>query len=331
MELELAPFLVDAGMLVDFQACRRRYLLSREWRPIRWVPKSLFDSCLRQAIIELSTEKPLKEVISDASTRYMNTAAQAGLNVVGKDPYTVAQDFVAMLETILHVLDNRPKPKLSPIQSVRLSEGLEWSFLSYQDAKGELHRTITVDRWDDDRLAQELHSWIVFGDIAASRKPMHLQVIEIGQMREGRRHSPWVRGWQHEYVPGRLRFQKKSTKAKGYTKLEGAWKPVFLADSTHFNAAQWVDLMEQDGIADTLIHEIEVSVPNSEHIKAFKRDVKVEARQMLEWKESIPDPLLVPMSRSACDSPYPCSYQAVCFSPIIDVDIRQLGLYKPRL
>ena len=321
------PFLIDAAMLTEFQACRRRYLLSRKWRPLRWKAKLLFDSCLRQAIVELGDGGAPGDVALAATTRFMNTGANPGLEVSGVDPYQVALDACAMLETMIETMGRMPRRKLTQVPSKPVADGLEWMFLAHADEKGHLHRTITVDRWDDDRLSQELHSWFVFGDVVMARKPLHLHVIEIGKMREGRRHSPWVRGWQHEYVTGRLRFQRKGQKA-----LQGeAWKPVHLADSNSFNAVQWVDAMAADEVIETLLHEVEVDVPGMEHIRTAVRDVCNEAHQMVQWGDVVANPLLVPMSRAACDTPFPCSFQAVCYAPTMVNDIGGLGIYKPRV
>lgn len=321
----LSPFLIDASLIIDFQACRRRYLLSRKWRPQRWQAKLLFDSCLRRAILSLGEGKDVKDVISEASSRFMSTGANAGLDVVGVDPYTVAQDYCAMLETVLHAISKRNVPKMKEIKAVKIGRDIDWVFLAYQDIHGELHRTITVDRWDDERLTQEMHSWYVFGDIAAAGKPMNLHVIEIGRMRDGRRHSPWVRAWEQEHFKGRIMFQKKSG-----GKLEGAWKPIFLPDTDRYSAADWVGFMDHENVTDTLFHDVQITVPSIEHIKDFKRQVQIEARQMMEWEEAVTDPRIVPMSRASCDNPYPCRFSPICFSPIIEVDVPGLGLYKLR-
>lgn len=322
----MPPFLIDAAMLHEFQACRRRFLLSRQWRPLRWKAKLLFDSCLRQGILDLGNEKSIKDTVIEATTRFMTTAAQPGLDVSGKDPYTISLDYTAMLETLLHTLSRRPALKLSPLKSAPIASDLEWVFLAHVDDQGELHRTITVDRFDDDRLSQELHSWYVFGEVCMARKPLHLQVIETGQMRDGRRHSPWARAWQHEYINGRIKFQRKGNKD-----LQGAaWKPVYLADSNSYEAQGWVDSMEKENMADTLIHEIVVDVPANQHIKEFYRHIKTEADQMVQWIAAVQNPRVVPMSRGACDSPLPCQMQPICFAPTIDVDIAALGIYKAR-
>lgn len=314
-------------MINEFQSCKRKYLLSRKWRALRWKPKLLLDSCLRQAILDLGNGKPPKDVIMEATTRFMTTGSSPGLDVSGNDPFKIALDLCACLETIITTLGRRPLLKLSPIPSKPIVEGLEWVFLSHEDERGHLHRVITVDRFDDDRLSQEMHSWYVFGDVCMARKPMHLHFIEIGQIRDGRRHTPWARAFQHEYIANRLKFQRKGNK-----ELQGAaWKTVFLADSNAYNADSWVEQMESEGMAETLIHDVEVTVPVTEHLRAFRRDVKTEATQMQQWEAIIHDPQKVPMSRAACDIPFACQYQSICYSPTVDVDVRALGLYKPRV
>jgi hypothetical protein len=319
--------MVDAAMLVEFQTCRRRFLLSRKWRSLRWKAKLLFDSCLRQGILDLGNGNSVSETVSGATTRYMNTGANPGLDVSGQDPYKIALDMCAMLETILTTLGRRPLLHLKPLPSKMISDGLEWVFLAHVDDRGELHRVVTVDRFDDDRLSQEMHSWYVFGEICMARKPMHLHFIEIGQMRDGRRHSPWARAWQHEYIANRIKFQRKGNKA-----LQGdAWKPIFLADSNSHTSSSWVDAMESEGVAETLIHDIDVTVPALDHIKTFVRDVKTEATQMQQWMQAVHNPQMVPMTRSACDVPFACAFQPVCYSPTIDVDVASLGMYKPRV
>lgn len=320
------PFMLDASMLVEFQTCRRKFLLSRKYRPLRWKPKLLFDSCLRQAILDLGNGVSAVDAAMSATTRFMNTGANPGLDISGVAPFQVASDFCAMLETIIHTLARRAPLQLKPVVSRPFNDSLEWVFLAHQDSLGELHRVVTVDRFDDDRLSQELHSWYVFGDVCMSRKPMHLHFIEIGQMREGRRHSPWARAWEHSAIHGRIKFQRKGNKA-----LQGeAWKPVFLADSNVHTASTWVDAMEADSVAESLFHEVEVTVPSAEHVKTFLRDAKTEAAQMKMWLEKVSDPMVVPMSRGACDVPFACAFQVVCYNPVFDVDVLSLGLYKPR-
>lgn len=324
--IDKPPFLNDAAMITEFQTCRRRFLLSRKWRSLRWKPKLLFDACLRQGILDLGNAKSVEDTVLEATTRFMAVGASPGLDIAGYDPFKAALDYCACLETILHALSLRSPLNLRPVASKRVDTGIEWVFLAHADSDGELHRTVTVDRFDDDRLSQEIHSWYVMGDVCMAKKPLHLRFIEIGQMRDGRRHSPWSRAWEHSAIRGRIKFQ-----GKGNKKLQGdAWKATFLADSTVHTASSWVDAMFADDVPDTLIHDVEVTVPSAEHIVITKRDIRTESVQMMEWMRLIEDPLTVPMSRSACDVPYPCQYQAVCFNPIIDVDIRQLGLYKPR-
>lgn len=324
----MPPFLIDANQITEFQTCRRKFLLSRQWRSVRWVPVILFQSCLRWGLFRLSNGDKVDEVAIEATTKFMNLAASPGLDIQGGDPYTVAMDYCAMLETILQAHSRRTLTRLSDLPSVAIDDGVEWSFISHKGDDGYLHRWITVDRLDADRISQEAHSWKCFGDIAAAKTPMKLHVIEIGQMRDGRRHSPWARAWQHGVIKGgRIKFTRKGGKA-----LQGdIWKAVYLSDSDAWNSRAWVDIMEEEGMLRTLIHEVELTVPEPHHLKEFRRHVCTEAQQMQQWIDSIPNPRVVPMSRGACDTPYACQFQSVCFSPLVDVDIASLGIYKPRI
>lgn len=324
--MSAAPFVIDANTLTEFQTCRRKFLLSRQWRSLRWVAKILFDTCLRWALVELSTGRKVEEVALEATTRFMNTAANPGLDIQGHDPYLIATDYCAMLETILHAFSRRSLTKMSDHPTVTMGQELEWSFMSHLGEDGFLHRWISCDRMDSDRLAQEAHSWKCFGDIAAARLPMKLHVVEIGQMRDSRRHSPWARAYKHDYIRGKIKFIRKGNKS-----LQGeVWKPIYLADSEAYDAKAWVDIMEEEGVPDTLIHEIELTVPENQHLKEFRRHIRTEADQMQQWQSQVINPRAIPMSRSACDSPFPCSFQAVCYAPAVDVDIASLGIYKPR-
>ena len=80
-------FTVDAASLIDFQACRRRFILNSAWRLARFRPKTLFDSLLRRGILELTKQKDVAIVAADAKAVFLQRAADPGLDIIGKDPY----------------------------------------------------------------------------------------------------------------------------------------------------------------------------------------------------------------------------------------------------
>ena len=324
--IDMPPFLIDAAMLTEFQACRRRFLYTRYWRPRRWIPRLLFNACLRQGILDIGDGKLAEEVIAAATTRFFSVAAEPGLDVIGLDPYRLACDYAGILETVLYTLSRRPITKLAPLPSRKVGDHLEFLFLAHVDKQGELHRTVTVDRFSEDALTKEMHSWFVFAETAIAQKPMHLQFIAIGSKRDGRQHTPWIKAQEHEHIAHRIKFQRKGGKA-----LQGdAWRDVWMPDSTVWNYKTWCDAMAAEGLPDQLIHEVVIEPPTKERIIECKRHVQIEAEQMQQWIVSVANPSAVPMARAACHFPNDCAFIPCCYSPLIDIDPSALGLYKRR-
>jgi hypothetical protein len=102
-------------------------------------------------------------------------------------------------------------------------------------------------------------------------------------------------------VAGHFRFQR----TRGA--LKGDWKPVWYSDSSSQDPEKWVNLMESDKL--TLIHEIECRALDEGARESFRWQVAAEATRLAslgEWRE-------IPMSRPACDFPYVCPWQHLCY------------------
>lgn len=168
-----------------------------------------------------------------------------------------------------------------------------------------LHRWITVDAWDADRISQEIHGWFVFGDIAALEQSMMIHAIIIGQIRSGRRTSPWARTYKHPAIANTYRFQKDD----GGVLAEG-WKPFYFANNPDSNATHWVDLMLAQNV--NPVQHITVKAPTPEHIAEFREEVAEEAGAMAQASKR--EPLSLPRCRVACDFPKVCGFQQACFS-----------------
>lgn len=319
------PFTIDAIRLTNWQKCRRRFILENQWRYLKWLPKSLFDSCLRQAIYEFSNGEEIDAAKSKARTRFLNTAANPGLELGydGVDPYKLAMDYCGMMDNILEAYSRKTIPVLKDIPSVMIADDLEFTFTSHQDDMGELHRFVSTSRLDDDFITKEMHSWPVFLETALTKQILHLHIFQIGQKRDGRIHSEWTKAYAHDYIRGKIKFTKKGGK-----ELEGKWSPVMFSDQDTYSSSAWVDRLEEEGLTDKLITHLEIDVPKQQHIHEAIRQVKTEAEQMQTWLQQIENPRLVPMSRPACDGISPCPFRAVCYSPDVTMDIQGLGLYK---
>lgn len=321
-----SPFVVDARSLIDYQMCRRKHVLSHDWRPIRWQPKSLFDHCLRKAIYVLSSGCDSATVIDSAQADFMETAANPGLDVYGVNPYLLARDYCAMLETILKSLARQILLVLREIPPAALAPSTHWRFNSWADESGVLHRWITVSSWDEDDLSREMHSWYTTGDLAASGQSMQLHVIKIGQVRDGRRASLWTRAWKHPSIPNlKMHFVRKDGKS-----FRG-WEPVHLADHREIDTDRWVDQMHVEGAVGQLMftHTIrELSEKVCQDTQAQVLSEVEGMRRAVEDRETAPYHTL-PMSRAACDFPTTCPYQFACYAEN-PVDPGTLGIYDRR-
>lgn len=304
---------LSAPLLTTFQSCPRRYALEGEYRAARWRPKQLYENLLRAAVLSISGGAPVTEASEVAATHFLEQAAKPGLETL-RDPYVIAHDFTAILQTTLQAISRSLPGKLKPGPLVHVSDH-HWQCSAFLDDSGTLHRYSAVESLDDDSLSRELHGWHVFGDVAATQTPMVSHLIEIGRQSRGHQHTAWCRAYKHPVILGHCRFRHTDG-----SKLEGNWKPVWFQDSDRNNAKDWVDLMEKDGL--TLIRNVSVRVPNAEHIENFRRDVATEAVRMAmtgPWRDT-------PLTRAACDLPYTCPWQAACYSSRT-ADVEALGGY----
>jgi hypothetical protein len=325
MTMPSINFTIDALIMSEWQDCKRRYVLSRDWRVIKWRPKSLFDACLRRAIFRISNGLHVEEAAMDARTEFMGAAANPGLDGDKLfDPYKTAMDYCAMLDTILIALSKLTLLCLHDVKDLELTETVSWRTISHADDSGTLHRWITVDNWGHSDIARELHSWWVMGDVCVNRVPMTLHIVEIGQIRNNRRASPWARGYKHPALPGmQIRFKKV-----GGQEFGSDWKPFYLADHGHaIGPDAWVAIMEKEGVAQERIHHLNVNCPSDSICVSTTDQIITETTAMETLKGSWST---LPMSRNHCDTYVPCPFQHACYSEQT-IDIRSIGLYQSRI
>lgn len=308
----------DAASITDLQACPRRFVLNSSWRPLRWRPKELFDAILRRAMLHLSQRKTVDEVRVAARSQYLQSATNPGLDV--SNPYPIAMEYVALLNVLVTALARLgipPNLKEGPVIPL---DGASWRTLSFVNPGSQLHRWITVDHWDEARQRRELHSWWVAGDIAVMNLPMTIHILEIGQMRNERLSSLWVKGYRHPKLPNVKRVRFRLRDREGSFK---SWDPVRFVD-LHLDVESWVEMLFADEVPQFLYHAILVDAPAPKKLEACLGDLLRESakalRLSLAWRD-------LPMSRGACDFPYSCPFQPVCYE---DADPELSGLFVPR-
>lgn len=317
------PMVIDAQSLQDFQSCHRRHRIAQDWMPRRWYPKSLFVHCLRHALLDLCNGKSPEEAANEHKTRLLELAADPGMDTIGSNPYTLAKDYCAMIDTIVRseFRSLQPEiPKLEELPDIALMDGHSWKFSARKGTDGNLHRWVFWDSFSDERLTKELHGWHCFGDMALAKMPMLLHIVIIGRLHGGRPQSPWARGWRSDFMRKKIRFKKRDSSA-----FNAKFKKVYFADIPQQNPDEWVDCMWADDEAQSLIHKIRVKLPPDKVLADTKRQIVVESFNMSDLRTAHH---LIPMSRGACDGWIPCPFQHVCFREDAGGSIEGLGIYK---
>lgn len=306
------------------QSCPRRLKLESSYRYLPHHPNTLFSTVMRKAIYDISQGRELHPATTTAVNSFVANARHPGLDLApGLQPYTLAMDYCACIRTILEHVHRSPLPRLCLRPNTPLSDDLAWSYLSFADDSGRLHRYKFVDFISNPSILTELHSWEVFGDLALSGSPMSLHLIAIGRRDGSRRVSPWCRAYRSPAIANVFKFQKKSG-----GNLTESWKPVWFADNPDSDPEVWVDLMEAEGVVSQVAKTVTVREPDPVHIANFHRDLEEIAGQIRRASESSWSTM--PMSRSACDSPYVCPHQSVCYSTDPEKQVETCGLYEKR-
>jgi hypothetical protein len=314
-------FTVDAASLTDKQTCTRRFLLNNEWRLARWRPKALFDVLLRRGIFQLTQQKDVDQVASDAKSTFLLRACDPGLDIIGRDPYQAAKGWVSLLESVLHGISRTVLPVLHDPPVTKLTSQIDWRFLAWADDAGTLHRWVTVESWDQEAMSREFHSWRTFGDLVMSGTPMVLHAIVLGQNRNGRFMSPWTRTYVHPAIPNVHWNWLKPEDTK--------WKPIQLLDQDRLDVVEWIDQAWSQGAIQPLLQDQQVDLPAESVVRDTKYQIAREATEMLRLVGDRTSYLTEPMSRGACDLYVPCHFQSVCHAAE-PVNLVQLSLYVPR-
>jgi hypothetical protein len=319
--------ILSASSLTDLQSCPRKILLSTDWEILKLRPKQMLDSCLRRGILSITQGGDAAAIAEQFKLEFLQAAANPGMDTPrGAKPYEIAKDHVAMIQTILRAAKRMGLPVLRESPVVPLTSTTDYQPLAFTDGV-MLHRIITVDRWDDAALSRELHSWYTIGDQAVTGLPLTLHVIETGQTRNGRRASPWARGWRHPTLRNahRIRFlHKDGSTFKG-------WTPVWLADERELDAEEWVEAMWREGAVAACWKDIAVASPTMAQRSTTLGQLRLEAHHMsvlISERQSNPWSAL-PMHRGSCDGMVPCGWQEACYRN--GTDVQQSGLYQSKM
>jgi hypothetical protein len=313
--------LINGHSISLWQKCKRRYQLEHQYRYLLWHPNTLFSATMRNAIMALSSGVEKQLVTMNAVNTFLQNVKQPGLlRVEGVNTYKLAMDYAAMIKTQIEYLSWVTLLTLKKPAKFAYSADFSWMFLSQADDSGVLHRWRFVDYINDDTITTETHSYELFADLALSGMPMTLHMVSIGRRDHDHHVSPWCKAYKSPAM-NMYKFQKKSGNG-----LSDNWKPIYFADDIDMDASTWVSQMLEDNIIDNLVQHINITEPSSVHVLNLKRDLNYELMDILQnytipWFE-------LPMSRGACDSPYICPHQPLCFSLNPESELAGNPLYE---
>jgi hypothetical protein len=211
----------------------------------------------------------------------------------------------AALADMLTSAVRRPKSKPWLLPAPTTLGDAPWASSAFLDPSGtKLRRFVLATSWSDSRHYQETRSWYSLGEMAAYRLPMTMVVLVIGQHRDGRRSSPWTRGFLHPQNH-KLRFRKKSRSS--FEVFSDKWEHVWREDRGEISTHQWLQAMLEDDILRDVSFTVdipELSRPSQDRISTIAN----RKLERLAKTKKLPEPSL-----SVCDRPL-CPFRGCCWS-----------------
>lgn len=316
--------ILSAPALEDWEQCQRRAVWHREWElgrvtPYRALVEAVEYGLLGNSIFTIDAENSFQHVMSLAGSR--------GVWAERADPYAMMVHYGRLAQILVTAVLAHPGNLVKPFRlRHEIRPGLVWECNSFMTSVNRLVRVVIVDRWDDDRQLRELHSWRTVGDICVTGLAMDLLVLVIGPSRDGRRHGPWTKGWQHP-VNHSLKFKRTHQGKK--VPLVGGWRPVWRENASEITTDQWLKQMESDYVLRDVMLVRKVKVPESEQRQRVLIDIERIACEIDRGQRMERDGSSYPMNRSACDWPRPCPFQAVCYAPM-EIGPGDVNLFRRR-
>mgnify|MGYP001608439154 CR=1 FL=1 len=276
---------------------------------------------MRSAILGLSTGVEKQLISVKTVNAFLQQVKSPGLlRTEGIDTFKLAMDYAAMIRTQVEYFSRVTLLSFTKPKPITINSNTLWLPLSFAAESGALHRWRFVDYANDDAIMTELHGWELFGDLVLSGMPMTLHMVSIGRRDRDHHTSPWCKAYKAPSF-NMYKFQKKSGGG-----LSDNWKPIYFADDIDLDPSDWVDQMIEDDVITSLISHINVTEPYECHKLNFRRDLDYEVGDIqcnmpVPWYE-------LPMGRGACDKPFICPHQELCYSLDPKAELEGNPLYE---
>lgn len=284
-----------AELLTNYENCRRKGYWASRWQAQRLRPERMMAAALSKALTA-----PYNESYGDlAGSEFMQLAADRGLETASCRIYDSCLHHAAIADLLATVLRKQgEKAWLIP------SKIGQWESSCLMAPDGNaLRRIALVSHWTDERKVSECAGWFVAGEIAHYGLPMQLTVAIIGQQRDGKRHTPWSRGYLHP-MNRTLRFRKKSRSVS--ETFNSRWEFITREDHAEISRETWLAGMLRDDVLQDVLLRIDIPVPEARERERIHRmaELKLEALHSLPERPEA--------NLSSCYWPVPCPFSKCC-------------------
>jgi hypothetical protein len=292
-----------ADLLTQYETCDRKGYWAQSWQRRRLTANQMLYRAIQAGVTE--TEREDFGVV--AGETVMDLAADPGMEMPNSHYLHASVIHHAALADTLTSALRRPEDAAWLLPEPTTLRGAPWSSSAFLDPKGtKLRQVVLATSWSDARHYREIRSWRSIGEVAAYRLPMQMAILILGQHRDGRRSSPWTKGFLHPQNHG-LRFRKKA-KASSEVFSE-KWEQVWREDRGEIDNRTWLQAMLADDILRDVCFKIELPVPAKSELGRIG-DMAARKLDRLAKTKGLPE-----ASLSVCDLP-PCPFRGCCWSEV---------------
>ena len=285
-----------ARLLTNSEKCARKGYWSLKWQAHKLTPVQMIEAALRHALCA-KDGAPWGEL---AGSEILQLAEDRGMEIDTPRLYESVIHHAALADLIATVLR---KPGEAPWSIPADKDG--WQSDCYLSPDGStLRRVILVSHWNDERHYSECRSWYSLGEIAAYELPMQMAVFVIGQLRDGKRSSPWTTGFLHPSGNHVLRFRKKSKSTSEV--FSEKWQKIYREDHAEISREAWIESMLKDDVLPEVAFPIHLPVPPDLPLRRI-RDMMKTKLERLNTLTVTPE-----ASLSVCEWPVKCEFLKLC-------------------
>lgn len=288
-----------ADLLTHYETCDRKGVWSKDWRRRRLDATQM----LREAIRAGVTEKAREDFGALAGETIMELGADPGMEIPSsRHVYDSVIHHAALADALTSAV-RRPQAPAWALPSKTVVSGLQWAPSAFLDPSGtRLRRVVLASSWNDARHYSEIQSWYGMGEVVAYGLPMTMAVLVLGQSRDGRRASPWTKGFLHP-MNHKLRFRKRSKVTSEI--FSDKWEQVWREDRGEISTRDWLEAMLEDDVLRDVCFTVDVPQPAAPLARRIQ-DIASRKLERLTKLTELPEP-----SMSVCER---CPFKGCCWS-----------------